>query len=106
MNAPIKSDLSYDVFISYRWVTPDQEWVREQLYPALVAAGLKVCLDVEDFVPGRDLIIEMERAGKESRRVICVISPEYFEDGRMVEFESLSVRRRDPAGRESLLIPL
>lgn len=95
----------YDVFISYRWITPDQEWVREQLYPALKSAGLRVCLDVEDFVPGRDLILEMERAGKEARQVLCVISPEYFEEGRMVEFENLSARRRDPAGRNSFLIP-
>ncbi|MFT2011002.1 TIR domain-containing protein [Pontibacter sp. 13R65] len=95
----------YDVFISYRWITPDQEWVREQLYPALINAGLKVCLDVEDFVPGRDLMLEMERAGTESRQIICIISPEYFEEGRMVEFESLSARRRDPGGRNSTLIP-
>ena len=26
---------SYDVFVSYRWVSPDQLWVREQLEPAL-----------------------------------------------------------------------
>ena len=96
---------SYDVFISYRWITPDQEWVRERLYPALKNSGLKVCLDVRDFVPGRDLIVEMER-GLESRHVVCVISPEYFEEGRMVEFESLSMRRRDPGGRNSSLIPL
>lgn len=102
---PNETKYAYDVFISYRWITPDQEWVREQLYPALVNAGLKVCLDVEDFVPGRDLILEMERAGLESRHVLCIISPEYFEEGRMVEFESLSARRRDPAGRNSFLIP-
>jgi HEAT repeat protein/nucleoside phosphorylase len=96
----------YDVFISYRWVTPDQDWVREQLYPALVNVGLKVCLDVTDFVPGRDLILEMERAGLESRHVICVLSPEYFAEDRMVGFESLSARRRDPSGRNSSLIPL
>ncbi|HEX8651808.1 MAG TPA: TIR domain-containing protein [Pyrinomonadaceae bacterium] len=96
----------YDVFISYRWITPDQEWVREELYPALIEAGLKACLDVEDFIPGRDLILEMERAGSESRHVVCVISPEYFEEGRMVEFESLMARRRDPGGRHSFLIPL
>jgi nucleoside phosphorylase len=97
---------SYDLFISYRWVTPDQEWVRRCLHPALVNAGLKVLLDVEDFVPGRDLILEMERAGLESRHVLCVLSPEYFEEGRMVAFESLSARRRDPSGMHSFLIPL
>jgi hypothetical protein len=96
----------FDVFISYRWISPDREWVRNQLCPALREAGLRVCLDVEDFVRGRDLILETERAGLESRRTLCVISPEYFEQGRMVEFESLSAQRRDPSGRNSLLIPL
>ena len=101
-----KNTYPYDVFISYRWVTPDQEWVRNQLYPALVSAGLKVFLDVEDFLPGRDLILEMERAGKESRHAICVISPDYFSGNRMVGFESLMLRRSDPSGKESRLIPL
>lgn len=97
---------SYDVFISYRWVTPDQEWVRDQLYPALIRADLKVCLDVEEFIPGRESLLEMERAGLQSRRVVCVVSPSYFEENRLVEFESLMARRRDPAGRNSVLIPL
>lgn len=100
-----KTSYKYDVFISYRWVSPDQEWVREQLYPALENAGLKVCVDVEDFVLGRDLILEMERAGHESRHVLCVLSPEYFEEGRIAEFENLSAQRRDLAGRDSFLIP-
>lgn len=98
--------VKYDVFISYRWVDPDKTWVRQQLVPALVNAGLAVCLDVNDFVPGRDLIREMTRAGTESRRAICVISPDYFDGDRMVTFESLMVRRFDPSGSESRLIPL
>jgi hypothetical protein len=32
------------------------------LAPALKKAGLRVCLDVIDFVPGRNLIEEMDRA--------------------------------------------
>ena len=102
----MSSGARYDVFISYRWVSPDQEWVREQLFPALQAAGLTVLLDVEDFVPGRDLILEMNRAGRESRKVLCVLSPDYFEGNRMVSLESLAARRSDPAGVESALIPL
>jgi hypothetical protein len=102
---PEKTAFAYDVFISYRWLSPDQEWVREQLYPALINSGLRVCLDVEDFVPGRDLILEMERAGTESRHVLCIISPEYLAEGRMVGFESLLARRRDPDGINSTLIP-
>jgi len=96
----------YDVFISYRWVEPDQTWVRDELVQALGLAGLRVCLDVNDFIPGRDLILEMSRAGKQSRRAICVLSPEYFEGNRMVSFEGLMTRRMDPSGTESRLIPL
>ena len=96
----------YDVFISYRWVDPDQTWVREQLAPALRNSGLEVLLDVDDFVPGRDLILEMSRAGRESRHVLCVLSPDYFDGNRMVAFESLMARRLDPSGSQPGLIPL
>ena len=96
----------YDVFISYRWVEPDQTWVRNQLFPALKNAGLAVLLDVEDFVPGRDLMLEMTRAGRECHRALCVLSPQYFDGNRMVGFESLMARRSDPSGTESRLIPL
>jgi hypothetical protein len=95
----------YDVFVSYRWAEPDQSWVRDELVPALEASKLKVCLDVQDFVPGRDLILEMSRAGTQSRRAICVLSPAYFDGNRMVGFESLMARRFDPSGNESRLIP-
>lgn len=96
----------YDVFISYRWISPDQEWVREGLVPALKAAGLRTLLDVEDFVPGRDLVQEMARAGQSSRTALCVFTPDYFEGNRMTSFEASIARSRDPAGRNSMLIPL
>jgi TIR domain len=96
----------FDVFISYRWVSPEQEWVRECLYPALQAAGLAPLLDVEDFVPGRDLMLEMMRAKHSSRHALCVLTPAYFDGERMVHFESLMARRDDPAGMRSALIPL
>jgi hypothetical protein len=96
----------HDVFISYRWVDPDQTWVREQLAPALRNSGLAVLLDVDDFVPGRDLTLEMTRAGRECRHVLCVLSPDYFDGNRMVAFESLMARRLDPSGSEAGLIPL
>jgi TIR domain len=85
-------NFDYDVFVSYRWAEPDQSWVRDELVPALESCGLKVCLDVQDFVPGRDLFLEMSRAGTQSRRAICVLSPAYFDGNRMVGFESLMAR--------------
>ena len=100
------NDFDYDVFISYRWIEPDQSWVRAQLAPSLKKAGLRVFLDIKDFIPGRDLILEMNRAGSKSRHTICILSPDYFEGDRMVAFESLLVRRQNPSGNESRLIPL
>jgi len=80
-------------------------WVRNELVPALRAAGLQVCLDVEDFVPGRDPIQEMTRAGQESRHALCIMSPDYFANNRFVQLEALSARAGDPAGTQSSLIP-
>lgn len=96
---------SYDVFISYRWVDPDSTWVRESLAPALEKAGIRVVLDVKDFEPGHDLLLEMTRANTTSRHVLCILSPDYFEGNRMVSFEALMARRLDPKG-EGHVIPL
>lgn len=98
--------VKYDVFVSYRWVDPDKTWVRQQLVPALMNARLSVCLDVNDFTPGRDVFDEMTRAGTESSKGVCVISPDYFEGNRFVTFERNMLQRRDPSGLESRLIPL
>lgn len=96
----------WDVFVSYRWVDPDCKWVRNELVPCLRNAGLRVFLDVDDFVPGRDVISEMTRAGQESKRTLSVWTPDYFAEDRAVWFESLQARRRDPQGRLSKLVPL
>jgi hypothetical protein len=99
---------TWDVFVSYRWIEPDQTWVRTELVPALRASGLCVFLDVAEdgFVPGRDAICEMTRAGHESRRTLSVWTPDYFAEDRAVWFEALQARRRDPQGRQSALVPL
>lgn len=96
----------YDVFISYRWIEPDLSWVRTQLEPALKNAGLEVLLDFNNFVPGRAPIVEMARAGKESKHGLCVLSPDYVKALHgWVGLESFMLRSMDPTGTESLLIP-
>jgi hypothetical protein len=99
---------TWDVFVSYRWIEPDQTWVRTNLVPRLRAAELHVLLDVAEdgFVAGRDAICEMTRASRESKRTLSIWTPEYFADDRAVWFESLQARRRDPQGRHSALVPL
>ncbi len=102
----MESTVIYDVFVSYRWIEPDMTWVRKHFRPGLERAGLRVCLDVKDFLPGRNLILEMTRAGRQSRRAVCVVSPDYFDGNRFVQFESLMLRADDPTGMDSRLIPL
>jgi hypothetical protein len=101
-----KSAVWDDPFISYRKKDPDESWVQEELRPALERAGLRVLIDVNDFVPGRNVIEEIDRAGRESRRALCIVSPDYFDGDRLIHFESLQSRFRDPRGADSGLIPL
>lgn len=72
------------VFISYRWVSPDREWVSNELAPRLEACGLRVIIDSTDFVAGRDLSSEVSRAIRESDGVICVLSPDYMKGNTTV----------------------
>jgi|GEM_PF-3523509 len=96
----------YDVFISYRWVEPDKKWVRTQLKPALENAGLNVLLDQDDFVPGRNPLSEITRATTQSRRGLCVITPDYVKNPRRMAYvESLALSNYDPLGATSRLIP-
>ena len=46
------------------------------------------------------------RSAGQSRRALCVLSPDYFADNRMVQLKSLGARAMDPSGQESGLIPL
>ena len=98
-------EYAFDVFISYRKTEPDSTWVQDNLVPALERAGLRVFLDVKDFVPGRNLIEEISRAGRESRHALCIVSPDYLVGERLVHFESLQSRHRDPDGKDSVLVP-
>ena len=42
---------AYDVFVSYSH--DDEDWVEKALLPRLEGAGLRVCIDFRDFVPGK-----------------------------------------------------
>lgn len=96
----------YDVFISYRWVDPDKSWARNKLVPALERAGLRVCIDFEDFGPGRKILEEMDKAGIRSRNVLAIVSPDYCADGHMTNLEWKASRERDLSDGNISLIPL
>jgi hypothetical protein len=94
----------YDVFISYRRQEPDKAFAR-WLLKNLTAAGYRVAFDEIDFSPQATFLNEMERCCRESRFVLAVISPRYFESGN-TDMESTIVTVQGMRNRNNRLIPL
>ena len=83
--ATTEAEFAYDVYISYTDKEPDASWVWETFVPKLKAEGfdpkrIAVAGEVEE--PGVTLILEAERALKSSKRVVLVMSNQYFDDSR------------------------
>jgi hypothetical protein len=71
----------YDVFVSYRHLQPDLDWVRTVLVPALDEQGFAVCVDYRAFEPGSNVIEAMSDAVQASRYTTAVLSPRFLESG-------------------------
>lgn len=93
----------WDIFISYSH--GDKKWVRDWLLPRLENANLKACIDYRDFEIGVPALVNMERAAKQSRHTLFVMSPKWTLS-EWTDFESLLVQTRDPAGRRKRMLPL
>lgn len=64
-----------DFFISYTSADrPWAEWIAWQLEEA----GFEVVIQAWDFRPGCDFVQEMDRASKEAKRTLAVLSPAFF----------------------------
>lgn len=93
----------YDVFIHYS--TADKAWVRGELLTRLQKAGLRVCIDYEDFRPGAPAIKEIKRAAMTSRKTLLVLTPNYLESG-WTEFERYLLQTPDPNNTDLRLLPV
>jgi hypothetical protein len=98
-----QTEYPYDVFISYSHA--DEEWVTGTLLPRLEEAGLQVCIDYRDFVPGAPSVKGMRRGIETSRKTLLILTPAYLESA-WAEFEHLMLQTLDPANRKRRLIPL
>lgn len=94
----------YDVFVSYRHEGEDQRFARE-LVAALEADGYRVAIDERDFPANASFLQEMERAIRQSRFTVAVISPRYLESGNTEE-EAIITKVLDMGDRKRRLIPL
>jgi hypothetical protein len=93
----------FDVFISYSHA--DQAWVENELLRRLEIAGLRACIDHRDFAAGAPIATEIERAIRESRKTILVLSPDYLKS-QWAEYESLIVQTAGPSNRNRRLVPV
>src|ERR1700754_1213203 len=104
-----RENFTWDVFISYRRVTPDKEWVEEQLVPALDRTGLRVWLDKRNCGPG-NIYPATEKVIAESRQAICVVSPPYMKKirkkGGLLFLEFRKLLDSNTADEYQRLIPL
>ena len=94
----------YDVFVSYRHEGEDQRFARD-LVAALEADGYRVAIDERDFPANASFLQEMERAIRQSRFTVAVISPRYLESGNTEE-EAIITKVLDMGDRKRRLIPL
>jgi tetratricopeptide (TPR) repeat protein len=98
-----ESSERYDVFISYSH--HDADWVLGWLLPRLKGAHLRTCIDVEDFDLGAPPLKEMERAVRESRKTVLVLTPRYLAS-EWTEFEAILTQTLDPGARRRRVIPI
>ena len=93
----------YDVFISYSHA--DEAWAEGTLLPRLEGAGLRVCIDFRDFLPGKPALINMQDTVRDSRFTLLALTPDWVKS-EWTLFESLLSRTKDPAGLQRRTIPL
>jgi hypothetical protein len=95
-------DYKYDIFVSYSH--RNRAWVHDWFLPRL-DANFKVCIDSRNFIPGYSVSDNIQRAVKNSRHTLAVLTTAWVES-EWSELESLLARHRDPAARRRRLIPL
>jgi hypothetical protein len=67
------NDFDFDIFVSY--ASDDAVWVNQHLAPELEGRrGLRLCLCERDFIPGRNIVDNIEKFVARSRKVLMVFS--------------------------------
>jgi diguanylate cyclase (GGDEF)-like protein len=91
-----------DFFISYTAL--DECWA-EWIAWELEALGFQCVLQKWDFKPGSNFILRMDKAARQCRRLVFVLSRASLE-AEFVRLEWASFLERDPTGEKSLLLPI
>jgi TIR domain/NB-ARC domain len=90
-----------DFFISYSHEDWQQaKWISQQLENA----GYSTILPGRDFLPGRNVPLEMNKV-TQAKRTIAVLSPHYL-TSKFTQAEWTTVFHQDPTGAQGLLLPI
>jgi Tol biopolymer transport system component/nucleoside phosphorylase len=91
-----------DFFISYTGA--DEAWATWVAWE-LEAAGYKTKIQAWDFRPGSNFVVEMDRAAREAKHTIAILSPAYL-DGVYTHAEWAGAFATDPTGTRRTLVPV
>jgi formylglycine-generating enzyme required for sulfatase activity len=100
---PAEKDVStMDFFVSYNQADRDwAEWIAWQLEDA----GYTTRIQAWDFHAGSNFVVDMDRAARQSRQTIAVLSPDYLA-ARFPTAEWAAAFARDPTGNDRALLPV
>ncbi|WP_300450466.1 toll/interleukin-1 receptor domain-containing protein [Accumulibacter sp.] len=91
-----------DFFLSYNQADRDwAEWIAWQLEEA----GYSTVIQAWDFAAGGNFVLEMDRAAKEARGTVAVLSENYF-SALYTQPEWAAAFAQDPTGAQRQLIPV
>lgn len=91
-----------DFFISYTGA--DKQWA-EWIAKTLKAEGFTVRIQLLDFGPGKNFVLEMHKAAQECTRTMPVYSPDYFK-ALFTHPEWAAAFVIDPTGKDQRLVPV
>lgn len=98
----METESKKDFFVSYN--CHDQkiaEWIAE----ILEAAGYTTAIQAWDFRPGRNFVLDMHAASRNTNRTIAVLSPNYLRS-EFTQPEWAAAFVQDPTGMRRTLIPV
>ncbi|MDO9311075.1 MAG: toll/interleukin-1 receptor domain-containing protein, partial [Nitrosomonas sp.] len=91
-----------DFFISYNKADAEMAiWINWQLK----SVGYTTIIQAEDFGPGDNFVLAMQKAATEAARTIAVLSPDYLQ-AKFTAPEWAAAFAQDPMGEQRLLIPV
>ncbi|CAC5392530.1 unnamed protein product [Mytilus coruscus] len=102
---PLPEGKSYHVFISYRDIDENREWVRQFISKLTYSYNIICCDHVRDFQPGRKIVDNIKNAISSSVKTLIILTKGYTESF-WCEYEIEYALLMNMDMKERLLIPV